>query len=411
MREKSALVMLVDGLSPRFLASQGNTWIDTPNLNWLASVGQTFETAIADSTELQTGLRSFFAGVHSAFIGQRDSYGNLLEQLTSHGIETHLITDDVTNETQSGLTDAFDKVVSIDCPSDLQAADSIGQTHLASCFAQVMSELATGVPPYLCVVVLTSLARIWDAPYAGRLRFVEQDDPPPPEIVRPPLQKLDLQKVDPDDVLGISRAYAAQVELFDRCWGALVNELRDLGLLEDIFIGLTAPRSYPLGEHGVVGNDSTLLFSEATQVPLIVRIPRSEMESARHQSIVQPSQLMPTVMDWFGAPCGKAGDTPLRESLWPLLVTGQSGSQEFAVLLNEERAAIWTPVWMLVDDGVEPFLFVKPDDRWEVNPVGSRCFQIVEKLREQIDGCRRHVDDRSCFTSLPLADELKFGLL
>ena len=45
--------------------------------------------------------------------------------------------------------------------------------------------------------------------------------------------------------------------------------------------------------------------------------------------------------------------------------------------------AIRTPAWYL-RAGEEPELFAKPDDRWEVNDVASRCPEVVEGLQEAL---------------------------
>ncbi|MEN6497302.1 MAG: hypothetical protein ABFD16_23645, partial [Thermoguttaceae bacterium] len=43
--------------------------------------------------------------------------------------------------------------------------------------------------------------------------------------------------------------------------------------------------------------------------------------------------------------------------------------------------AIRVPAWYL-RDAEPPELFVKPDDRWEVNDVADRCANLVEPLQE-----------------------------
>lgn len=45
------------------------------------------------------------------------------------------------------------------------------------------------------------------------------------------------------------------------------------------------------------------------------------------------------------------------------------------------QRAIVTPVWYLRTAGAEE-LFVRPDDRWQVNNVADRCAEVVELLRK-----------------------------
>ena len=70
------------------------------------------------------------------------------------------------------------------------------------------------------------MAARWDAPYAFRARYAEQDDPPPPDSAEVPRFMLE-KDFDPDLLLGIAQSYAGQVTLLDLCVGALLEFLHE----------------------------------------------------------------------------------------------------------------------------------------------------------------------------------------
>ena len=68
------------------------------------------------------------------------------------------------------------------------------------------------------------MAGPWDAPLALRQQFADEDDPEPPEFVEPPDRVLP-DDFDPDELLGITHAYAGQVALVDLCLGMLLDAI------------------------------------------------------------------------------------------------------------------------------------------------------------------------------------------
>ena len=61
-----------------------------------------------------------------------------------------------------------------------------------------------------------------------------------------------------------------------------------------------------------------------------------------------------------------------------------------AVSVSPTQSALRTPAWFLHQGTTDdpPKLFVKPDDRWEVNDVANRCPEIVEQMVAQWEICR-----------------------
>lgn len=62
---RNAVVIVIDRLGAGFLGPYGNTWIDTPAMNQLASESLLFEYATADSSDLNLLYRAYWSGVHA----------------------------------------------------------------------------------------------------------------------------------------------------------------------------------------------------------------------------------------------------------------------------------------------------------------------------------------------------------
>ena len=77
--------------------------------------------------------------------------------------------------------------------------------------------------------------------------------------------------LDPDTLLGWSQSYAGEVLALDSCLHWLRSEMENhAGLADSMFI-TTAPRGFPLGIHGHVGNCCPALFSDLLQVPAFIQ--------------------------------------------------------------------------------------------------------------------------------------------
>ncbi|HUE73558.1 MAG TPA: hypothetical protein VMP01_21960, partial [Pirellulaceae bacterium] len=62
MSLRSAVVIVVDRLGPAYLGPYGNTWLDTPAFNALASRSLVCETVLAQSPQLADAYRAYWTG-------------------------------------------------------------------------------------------------------------------------------------------------------------------------------------------------------------------------------------------------------------------------------------------------------------------------------------------------------------
>jgi hypothetical protein len=377
---KHAVIVVVDRLGAGFLGPYGNTWVETPSLNQLAAESLLVETVISDSPDLDRIYRSWWYGCHA--MQQRPRQAESLVALArSSGLPTTLLSD------AAALLDdpraaAFDERISLARPAPDRPAAKIEQTRLAELFMTAAARLAELESPGLFWIHARGMGGCWDAPLDLREQYRDEEDPEPYSRAAPPEKDLG-RRSDPDELLRIEHAYAAEVFVFDAALGMLLEVLDQHPCSEETLLVVTSPRGYPLGEHGVVGSLGDALHAELLQVPLLIRPPEASFAATRLQMLAQHHDLHATLANWLGIPCGQPRDwrTDLRA-----IAGGEPIPQTncaFAVGTGER--AVRTPAWFMREtQGDQRALYAKPDDRWEINEVANRCVDIADELADLI---------------------------
>ncbi|MEL7498927.1 MAG: hypothetical protein AAFN77_15070 [Planctomycetota bacterium] len=374
-----AVVVVVDQWGAALTNTYGNTCFETDQLNLLATQSLLFENVITPEAGLFEAYRSFTTSQWFA-------------RLQSAGIKCSLLTDDLALADHP-IADAFDDVFTAPVQPATRSAETLEETELAQFFAQANDWLAkvdtreSGI----CWIHSRGLGAAWDAPYSIRQSFADEDDPAPPTFFETPECVFD-EEPDPDQLLSFQQACVAQVAVLDNCLGALLQQLDEPKFASSILSFLSL-RGFPLGEHRKIGGalSNGDCYAESVHVPMMLRIPpRTQTESValvRSQSLVQPGQVL-SAMEAF-----LVGDQErLSQILDQFAFSLPDQSREVAISHAGERTMIQTHAWKLIyeptSDKVE--LYVKPDDRWEVNEVAKRCPQVVSQLKsillEQEDG-------------------------
>lgn len=397
---------MIDGLSPRYLSPYGCTWVQTPAMDQLAAESITFERAVAEAVDLPLINQSVMSGWHPLACQQGEPGFEAVDGCRKAGVESWLLTDDPellkSVERRLESTGGFDHIVAL--PSAVQfeqSAESIEDTHLAACFAQVIQELPQRSPPFLLVVHLTSLAQVWDAPLAMREKHRDEEDPDAPDFVLPPNRTAEATEFDPDEIHAITCAYAAQLETLDTCLDVLLRESRADGMLDEMLVCLAGLRGFPLGHNHQVGHSRDHLFSDATSIPLMLRDPYSGLGPFRTHDLVTSRQVLPLAVNWI---TGETPDQDNGQHASPLSTPG------CLVTIGESARAITTPAWLMTGSGAMQQLFVKPDDRWDVNSVQDRCHWIVDDLLQLLDVAAEQLANNQPLSIGSLAEELVQGL-
>lgn len=374
---RSAIVLVCDRLNPAFLGPYGNTWIETAASNRVAAKSLLIEQCLTTSLGLSEVYERYWSSLAD------------IEQTAT------LVTDEE-KQVSHTLAAGFDTHIQLAADVGNTAATDIESTHWADLISAAMQQCDEfdREQGRLLWIHGRGCAGHWDAPYSLRESFAAEDDPAPPTFVRPPAQHL-VGEVDPDELLGLQQAYAAEMTVFDHCLAPLVESLSHSAFENTLFV-LTSPRGYPLGEHSVIGDARPVLQFESLHVPLVIRFPDGRFEAERGHSLWQPSDVGELVRRWL------AGDE---------FAIGDFGTERVASQA-EGHWSLRTPAWFATglvnpDADDETRLFAKPDDRFEVNDVAGICKGIAQDMRSEFD-CVIAATNAGVVANLPpLADALR----
>jgi len=398
----NTLCLVLDRLHAGYLGAYGNSWIETPELDRLASAAFVFDQCRTDSPCLKHLYRSYWQGWHAACPEPEQSQEMALPSLLAQsGLHTALLGDDL-DVLRFPPARSFAEQVEFDWTSTGTPAASIEETQMAGAFAQLIDWLQQRpANPFFAWCHLAGLGREWDAPREFRERYRDEEDPEPDESSQVPCRRLP-QDYDPDEVLAATQAYAGQVTIVDACFGALWESMEEAGLAENTLVALLAPRGIPLGEHGRLGPVDDAIYSPVPHVPLVLRFPDGLGAAARSQALVEPADVWATLLEWHNvAPPAR----PTAKSLMPLVRGDADSLRDRLLVVGAGEWGLRTPAWYLRHCGPDE-LYAKPDDRWEVNDVAQRCQELVDLLRQTGVDYQRALQAESPVAPSPLPDEL-----
>ena len=396
----NVVVLVVDQITAGMLGPYGNTVCETMNFNRLAARSLVFDFAFANSPDLNVAYQAFWK-THDTI---QPAGGNLPGFLAAAGFDTVLITDE-TSLSDHELAE-FDRIIAFEQPDVQTSANSAAETQLAIFFAQATSLLTEMEAGSLYWLHSRGLRGAWDAPYFHRTQLADSEDPDPPAFVASPSMWLDPQTVDPDELLGLQTAAAAQVQLLDEFLGVLLDLMDSQPIWQNTLFCLAAPRGCALGEHGLVGAGAQL-FNESVQIPLMACLPglNHSLRAMRSGNLVQANLMSEIIQAWFASDRHQ-----FEERLVSKANVAPDRRTECILISSNEQDSLQTHAWKLIRSkmgGVQ--LFAKPDDRYEVNNVSDRCPEIVAKLVLLLDHLLE-TKTASGKLQLELPDDLAFGL-
>jgi arylsulfatase A-like enzyme len=376
------LVIVARGLHLGYPSCYGNDWVETPAFDRLAAEGVVFDRHYADCPDPEAARRAWQTGRHQIPAEDAgpppDQSAELFTLLRQQGVSV----------------------------VEVGGRDAEGAVKRARA---ALKRLA-GAERWLVWLELGSLLPPWDVPEEiqdlyfreaagedaedGEDGEADEDEepadegPPPEPLFDPPAGPVDPK----DDVLfaRLQLSYAAAVTHCDAVLDDLLEHLRETGLLDEMFVVVTADQGLPLGEHGHVGDGVPGLHDELVHLPLVLCLPGREEAGRRVPDLTQPADLMPTLLELFGLP---AAAEVHGHSLLPL-ARGRAETVRAYACSGLRRGdglewALRTPEWaFLLPLGPpgKPQLYVKPDDRWEVNDVLQHHLDLAERLEQVLRG-------------------------
>ncbi len=404
-----AIVIIARGLHLGYVGCYGNEWIETATLDHLASEGIVFDQHYADCPDSAGVRRCWRTGRYHFPIldGETEPTGlqesDLVSLLGGRNISTFLVVDS-SRPAAEEFTAGWDNVIRVAAVA--RKGTPLERTLEAACKALDRLKIQAD---WLLWIDLATLVPPWEVPDAHLDAYFQEEDheeddeeedeeglTEPEEEALTPLLDPQPGFLAPDDdttFLRLQNSYAAAVSHLDAGLGLLRQELQNRGLLEDVLLIVTTDRGEALGEHGMVGDYCPWLHEELVHLPLFIRLPGGADAGLRIAALTQSVDLMPTLLDWFALP---VSTTVHGHSLLPLVrgevqqvrshaSSGLRISETVEYALRTKEWAFLLPMQFAVDDRPRPpQLFVKPDDRWEVNDVLKHNLEVAELLERTL---------------------------
>jgi arylsulfatase A-like enzyme len=398
------LVLVARGLRPSATGPYGSPWVQTPCLDDLAAAGVVFDRHFADAADAAGARRAWRGGRYalplpSCAPGTAPGEPvDLLACLRGHGVHTRLIVD-ASRPAPAEFEAGWDEVV--------HARPAEGQSALEAALERVEAALErlAGRDDWLLWIDLATPLPPWDVPEEFREPYFRPEAPPEDEEEEAeeedereplaPVEGVPDEVVDPEDdelFLRLHASYAAAVSYLDAGIGQVLQSLAERRLEDEVAVLLTADTGLALGEHGVVGPVRPWLHEEVVHLPLLLRLPGAAERGRRVAALTQAVDLAPTVAGLFGAALPPAHG----HDLLPLARGQREGVRPYACAgLRVGDAVEWalrTPDWALLlpaagpaeVPGRGPQLYVKPDDRWEVNDVLQHHLELADGLEQTL---------------------------
>jgi arylsulfatase A-like enzyme/Flp pilus assembly protein TadD len=353
------VLISIDTLRSDHLPAYGYRGVDTPHLDRFRGDAILFRHAyspcpmtLPSHLTMLTGLQPPEHGVRNniGFAFRSADHPSLPTMLKKQGYATGAAVSSYVLRGETGLAAAFDFY-----------EDSI-DPRPAGAFADFQRRGQT----------TEALARDWvkarkDAPLFFFLHLYEPHvpyDPPEPFRSRYPL------------------AYDGEIATADAIVGDFLDLLRSAGLYDRALIVVTSDHGEGLGDHGEEQH-SILLYREAIQVPLLLKLPGSQRAGEAVEAPAQLADLLPSVTEVIGleTPPAVRGVSLLRlptsrslyaETLYPRL---QLGWSDLRSLVDERYHYI---------EGPRPELYDLLQDPGETRDLAAAQAAVASRMRSAL---------------------------
>lgn len=316
VRPRAILLVTVDTLRADAVTFDGGSAPTTPFLARLADEGTSFDRAYATSSWTPPSMASIFTGVHGPTHGVVS--GEISEQRV---LRQPVLPASLTTLAEAARAAGYS---TLGVPSNRHLARELGFAQGFDRYADADSFLGgTAVNERLRALLREELGDSWATAWREHALFVwlHYFDPHDPYVpyepwlarnapgarsggARSPARKVmrDLRRLFPAPDAALAEAiwplYRSEVARVDDLLAAL---WRELAPDDDTLVLFTADHGEEIVDHGGLGHSQSL-YEELVRVPLVARWPRGIPAGRRITTPVSLVDLLPTLLDWMGAP-------------------------------------------------------------------------------------------------------------
>ena len=329
------IVMVFDTLRPDHLGCYGNDWVKTPNFDRFASQSLVFEKAYCGSWPTIPNRTDLFTGRYGEPLHGWAPLSwqalTLPEVLRDNGHICQLICDTPHlinygygfdrpfhawrmirgNEVDRHKTDCGE--LKLECSPEKFRRDMLETFH-----AQYLRNIrgrGTDEEEWFSPQVMTAAAEWLENNHGHENFFLWVDCFDPHEPWDPPQRYIDLYDADFDgevptnffpppaiterELKQICARYAGMVTMVDTWLGKVLDKLEELGIGDETCVVLTSDHGTCLGAHGGIMKGNAV-YEEESSIVWMMRVPGLARPGTRSAALVQPPDLMPTLLDVAG---------------------------------------------------------------------------------------------------------------
>jgi len=412
------LVLSAPGFHLGYIGCYGNEWIATPTLDRLAAEGIVFDQHIADHPDALGGRRALQSASYSMPWPEwrkgpieHQAHRRLLADLRENGVHTVLIA----SKSAGSATGMKAEWGQVEEPSgDSAEAASLEQSLDRT--LDVLDEIAAD--QWLAVVELDALLPPWHMPDEFREAYCEDESDD--EMEQEPtvdLEATDSLEAKEPTLSEVQREFAGAVTYFDAVLERFLGDLQERAWAKDVLLVVTSDRGQTISEERQGSASQTRLHEELIHIPLILRFADSQAAGRRISALTQSVDLVPTLFELFGLPVPQGHG----QSLVPLIRGTAAQVRDYAVagigteerLESTLRSLEWSFLLPLQQHStgtkLDPELYVKPDDRWEVNNVWQHHVELTERLEKTLDAFLAATQHPGPFVAPRIPDEEETG--
>jgi arylsulfatase A-like enzyme len=335
----NVILVILDSLRKDHVGAYGNDRIRTPALDAVARDGLRFTRAHPDAMPTLPARRAIHTGARTFPLGP-PAYGwgpipagqpTLAEVLKGEGYSTHIVTDTY-HQFPLNFGRGFGAIRAIrgqerdpyrdpsSIPEDwmhqrylIQGEGKKARQYLANVRGREREEDWFAPRVFLGAIDMLEEAARRKEPF-----FLVADSYDPHEPWDPPKKYVDLydegyEGKDPlnsnygsDDyltdrqLLRMRALYAGEVTMADRWLGNFLGRAHELGLMEDTLLVVVSDHGHAFGEQGVTGKPPYALWSEITDIVLLMRHPERKAAGRAPAHLASTHDLAPTILGVLG---------------------------------------------------------------------------------------------------------------
>jgi len=374
LREGTPVIIVsIDTLRSDHLPIYGYDGVETPAIDALRREGVLFQHAYTPTPLTLPAHASLLTGTLPEVHGVRDNVGYSLDKarrksnqvpllapmLKEHGYATAAAVSAYVLQGTTGIEEGFDLY---EDGIEFQSGRGLGQLQRPG------GESLTRLLPWL--------EEHAKEPFFVWLHLYEPHTPyePPPAFAT-----------------AGKTPYDGEIAAADAVVGQLAAQLRELGRWDDALVVLLADHGEGLGDHGE-DEHGVLLYREAIQVPMVVKLPKGELAGRTAEAPVSLVDVAPTIADLLGIARPAAWKRP---SLLAALDAGKAPQPAaYAETFYARLHFGWSDLAAAVDGkhhlvmGPHPELYdlaADPGEKRNLMPNERRAFGVLRQEIERHD--------------------------